>query len=256
MQVEFSHRSPIEKELNFSNWTKKEGILLLLLDLDDTICPTRPLFQRKIHDACQFLHQEYPQKLPQVWKQEIQVINDDLFEKYGVNPNRWNLLVNELEKSNSISKYTTNKTLEIFNSIYSTPLSFLPGAQEGLMFFKKVNQPLGIVTHGNQNWTWKKYNNWLGLDRFVGWDDVYIVDENGHKTEESWLKSINFFKRNPNECAGAGDSPRSDINPLMSIGVRHCFLIDDSNLWSIHQQPVDPSVRLINNLSQIPDKIF
>ena len=254
MQVEFSHRSPIEKELSFSNWTKKEGIKRILLDLDDTICPTRPLFQWKIHDACQFLYQAYPKKLPQDWRQEIQLINNQLFEKHGVNPNRWNLLVNELNKSNSISSDATTKILEMFNSIYSTPLPFLPGAQEGLSFLKKTNQPLGIVTHANRDWTWKKYN-WLGLDRFVDWDDVYVVDENGHKTAESWYQSINYFRLKPNQCVGVGDSPRSDINPLMSIGVRHCFLIDDSNLWSIHQQPVDPSVRLINNLSQISDRI-
>jgi len=254
MQVEFSHRSPIEKELSFSNWIKKEGIKRILLDLDDTICPTRSLFQWKIHDVCQFLYQAYPKKLPQHWKQEIQVINDQLFEKHGVNPNCWNFLVNDLKKANSISRDTTNKILKIFNSIYSTPLSFLPGAEDGLTFLKKTNQPIGIVTHANRDWTWKKYN-WLGLDRFVDWDDVYVVDENGHKTADSWNNSINYFRLKPNECVGVGDSPRSDINPLMSIGVRHCFLIDDSNLWSIHQQPVDPSVRLINNLSQIPDRI-
>jgi FMN phosphatase YigB (HAD superfamily) len=254
MQVEFSHRSPIEKELSFSNWIKKEGIKRILLDLDDTICPTRSLFQWKIHDVCQFLYQAYPKKLPQHWKQEIQVINDQLFEKHGVNPNCWNFLVNDLKKANSISRDTTNKILKIFNSIYSTPLSFLPGAEDGLTFLKKTNQPIGIVTHANRDWTWKKYN-WLGLDRFVDWDDVYVVDENGHKTADSWNNSINYFRLKTNECVGVGDSPRSDINPLMSIGVRHCFLIDDSNLWSIHQQPVDPSVRLINNLSQISDRI-
>jgi FMN phosphatase YigB (HAD superfamily) len=255
MQVEFKHRSPIEKELGFSSWTKKEGIKRILLDLDDTICPTRPLFQWKIHDVCQFLYQQHPQKLPQHWKQEIQVITDQLFEKHGVNPDCWNLLVNELEKSNSISTYANNKILEMFNSIYTTPLSFLPEAENGLNFLKKTNQPIGIVTHANRDWTWAKYI-WLGLDRFVGWDDVYVVDENGHKTAESWYQSINYFRLKPNQCVGVGDSPRSDINPLWSIGVRHCFLVDDSNLWSIHQQPVDPSVRLIKNLSQIPDKIF
>lgn len=254
MSPEPKYPTQIEKELRFSAWTKKEGIKRVLLDFDDTICPTRPLFQRKIHEVCQYLHQNYPQKLPQDWRQEIQIINNQLFEKHGVNPNRWNLLINELNKTNSISLDTTNKILEIFNSIYSTPLSFLPGAQEGLTFLKKTNQPIGIVTHANKDWTWEKYN-WLKLHRFVDWDDVYTVDENSHKTAESWRQSINYFRLKPNECAGVGDSPRSDINPLWQIGVRHCFLVDDSNLWSVHQQPVDINVRLINNLSEIPDKI-
>lgn len=254
MQVEYEHRSPIEKELNFSYWTKKEGTKRILIDLDDTICPTRPLFQQKIHHACQYLHQQHSHKSVQDWKQEIQIINDHLFEKHGVNPNRWNLLVNELKGTNPLSQDTSNNTLAIFNSIYSTPLSFLPGAENGLKFLKKTNQQIGIVTHANQAWTWAKYN-WLDLKRFVDWDDVYIVDENGHKTSESWRQSINYFRLKPYECLGVGDSPRSDINPLRSLGVRHCFLINDPNLWSIHRQPVDPSVRLIDNLSQIPDAI-
>ncbi len=134
-------------------------------------------------------------------------------------------------------------------------MKFLPGAEDGLNFFKKINQPLGIVTHAGRDWTWKKYN-WLNLNRFVDWDDVYMVDENGHKNSDSWQKAINYFKLAPSDCVVVGDSPKSDINPAWSIGVRHCFLVNDPQQWLVHHQPIDPSVRLINNLSEIPDKIF
>ena len=128
----------------------------------------------------------------------------------------------------------------------------LEGASEGLDFIKKVGLPIGIVTHANPEWTWKKYN-WLGLKRFVNWDDIFIVDENGHKTAESWRRAISYFGQSPDQCAVVGDSPRSDINPAWEIGVKHCFLVEDRKQWAIHKQPVDPSVKIIHRLDQIAE---
>ena len=131
----------------------------------------------------------------------------------------------------------------------------LEGAEEGLNFLTKIDTPIGIVTHGGSEWTWKKYN-WLDLKRFVAWDDIYIVDENKHKTSESWREAVKYFGLKPEESAVIGDSPRSDINPACQIGVRQCFLIEDPKQWSVHNEPVNENVRKISNLSQIVDVIY
>jgi FMN phosphatase YigB (HAD superfamily) len=255
MSIELEHLTPIEKELRFSQWCKKEGIKRFFIDLDDTICPTRSVFKSVMSQAYDFLETNAPIISREKWKEEVETTNNRLFEELGVNPNRWNYTVDELTEKHLLSGGVNQEAKRIFQLIYSTPLEMLEGAEEGLEFIKKVEMPIGIVTHASKKWTWKKYN-WLDLKRYLDWDDVFIVDENKHKTSESWQQAIRYFKLRAEECAVVGDSPRSDINPAWETGVRHCFLVEDPRQWSIHKQPVNPSVNRINNLTKIPDVVL
>lgn len=250
MQVESFHLSPVEKEYRFENWRRKNNIQLLLLDLDDTLGNTQSIFTIQISKACDYLAKNSSLLDREAWKEQIKSINDFYFEKYGVNPNRWNQVVDNLCNKYLLHSEVSSHTKEIFQDIYSTPLQFKVGAKEGLDFLKKTETPIAIVTHANKDWTWRKYN-WLGLDKYLDWDDVYIVDENGHKTPQSWQSALNYFKIQASDCAVVGDSPRSDINPATSIGIRHSFLVKNSNSWSIHQQEVPKETKIINNLSEI-----
>ena len=250
MQVESPHLSPIEKELRFNDWRRNNNIQLFLLDLDDTLCDTQSVFNRQISLACNYLANNSPLPENNVWEKEIRSINDIYFEQYGVNPNRWNQVVDTLSNKYLLHFQVASYVKEIFQDIYTTPLQFKVGAKEGLDFFKKTDTPMAIVTHANKDWTWRKYN-WLGLNKYLDWNDVYIVDENGHKTPQSWQSALNYFKIQASDCVVVGDSPRSDINPATSIGIRHSFLVKNSNSWSIHQQEVPKETKIINNLSDI-----
>lgn len=252
MSAELHDLTPIEKELRFSQWSKNKGIKRFLFDLDDTICPTRLIFREIMSQAYDFLATNAPVISREKWSEEIETVNNRLFEKLGVNSNRWNYVVDELAEKHSLNEEMKNKTKQIFQLIYTTPLQMLEGAEEGLEFIKKTGVAIGIVTHAGPEWTWNKYN-WLNLKSFVEWDDVFIVDENRHKTSESWLQAIRYFGLSAGECAVVGDSPRSDINPAREVGVKHCFLLEDPEQWSVHNQPVDSGVKRICNLSKIFD---
>lgn len=254
MSKETTQVTQIETELRFTEWCKKEGITQFLFDLDDTICSTIGVFKKAMGQAYEYLAVQIPDVSQDTWKEEIEALNNRLFEEHGVTPTRWNHVVDELSVRHSLPKDVGSETKRIFQSIYSTPLSMKEGSQEGLSFIKKVRMPIGIVTHAEQEWTWKKYN-WLGLGQFVAWDDVFIVDPHGHKTSKSWAEATRYFGVTPKECAVVGDSPRSDINPAWDIGVRRCFLIEGPTQWSVHNQPVQPGVRRISSLRQIPHVI-
>lgn len=242
--------SPIEKELHFIQWAEKNNIKQFLFDLDDTICDTGKLFYQQMSQAYDFLNTNYPQIPRDQWQKEIEDGNNKSFEKLGVNPGRWNLIVDELADKYPLSLETKSKTKTIFQEIFNIPVEMLDGAEKCLTFLTKINIPIGIVTHANRGDTFKKYN-WLKLDRFINWDDIYIVDENGHKTHESWQDAIKYFHLNPKNCAVVGDSPRSDINPAHQAGVQHCFLVERSNSWSVHQQSVHSDTVRIKNLSEL-----
>jgi len=254
MSKEFCLTS-IEKELRFSMWYEENEIARFLLDLDDTICGTRKVFRNCMGMVYDFLEVNAQVISRNEWQTVIEETNNRLFEQFAVNPNRWNKVVDELAKLYELPTAIQETTKQIFAQIYSIPPEMLEGSEEGLNFLSKFNIPIGIVTHAGSEWTWKKYN-WLNLKRFVNWDDIYIVDENKHKTSESWRGAVKYFGLEPWECAMGGDSPRSDINPALEIGIRHCFLVEDSKQWIIHNQPVDKSVRKIANLSQIIDVIY
>lgn len=254
MSKELGLLTPIEKELHFNVWCKENGVARFLLDLDDTICATRQVFRVCMNTAFDYLGVNVPEVSRDGWQKLIEETNNKLFEQIAVNPNRWGILVDELAKSHGLSTKIQEDTKQIFAQIYLTPPTMMKGVDEGLGFLTKVGIPVGIVTHADPEWTWRKFN-WLDLKRFVKWDDIFVVDQNKHKTSESWQQAIEYFHLKPEQCAVVGDSPRSDINPAWSIGVRQCFLVKDPNQWSVHNQSVNESVREIENLSQIVNVI-
>ena len=186
------------------------------------------------------------------WVCEVETINNRLFEQLGVNPNRWDYLVDELVAKYMFSREIEIETKRMFGKIYTTPFVMLEGAEAGLELIEGTGVPIGIVTHADVEWTWRKYK-WLDLARFVNRDEVYIVDPNGHKTKESWKEAMAYFGLVPDQCVVVGDSPRSDINPARELGVKHCILVEDKNQWSVHHQEVDEGVKRVSKLSEIPE---
>jgi FMN phosphatase YigB (HAD superfamily) len=258
-QVEEFAVSPIEQELAFGVWCREKGIKRILFDGDDTLWHIVPIFRGQM-EKCYDLLADTGVMTRKEWKKKVTAINDELYEKGGVNPERFNLIVERLAESYPIDNIIQKRAKNILAEIYQIPPKFVEGTEKGLEFLKKVGIPIGVVTHANENWTWRKYREWLKLDRFLNWDDIFIVDENGHKTKESWRMSMEYFKVSPRNCLGVGDSPRSDINPLLELGVNHCFLMQNQyEIWSIHQQPVDEmktkGIKSVNDLRWLGKEI-
>ncbi len=125
------------------------------------------------------------------------------------------------------------------------------GSQRRIRIYERDgNSKIGIVTHADRDWTWRKYQ-WLELEKYLEWDNVYTIDTREHKTAEKWGEAISYFSIRPKNCAVVGDSPRSDINPADEIGVKELFMVEDPDQWSLHKQAVPPRTRVIANLNQI-----
>lgn len=244
-----------DKETRFSEWCNREGIKRFLFDLDDTICPTKEVFRSIMSQAYDYLATEASVLSKEEWQEKIETVNNRFFEKLGVRSSRWNYVVDELGETYALDERIKEKAKAIFQQIYTTPVSMFEGAEDGLGFIKRTGIPIGVVTHAGEEWTAKKYE-WLDLGRFVEREDIFIVDENGHKTSKSWMQAIQHFGLEVGDCAVVGDSPRSDINPVWELGVRHCFLVNDPKQWSVHNQPVDDSVRRIDRLDHIVDVVL
>jgi len=239
-QVEKWEVSPIEQELAFGVWCQRRGIERFLFDGDDTLWQTVPIFRKQI-GKCLDLLAGTGTLSREEWKIELETVNNRLFETIGVNPNRWHLVMDELEKK-GLKKGVRDEAEGVLKQIYQTPPSFIEETEAGLAFIKRSGVPMGIVTHANRAWTDKKFD-WLDLGRFFEPDEVFTIDENKHKTAESWAEAIRYFGIEPRNCAVVGDSPRSDINPVGGLGVEQCFLIRNRYpIWSVHQQEVNEDI--------------
>lgn len=249
-QKETINLSPIERELLFKEWCKQNGVKQFLFDGDDTLWGTVELFRESMDECYRYLN-SCTSTPKEEWEIKIKKINDKFFEIYGVNPKRWEYVMETLAEQNNLTDTVRSSSLSILGKIYQTPPRYLPDTEEALGFLKKIRVPIGVVTHANHEWTRKKFH-WLSLSRFFDWDDIYVIDENGHKTEESWRQAIKYFGYQPNEVAVVGDSPRSDINPAQKAGVKNLFLIEGgTSRWSIHNQEIDPRVMVIGNLTDL-----
>lgn len=252
-QVEKFTASSVEYLLSFKKFCRVHDIRQILFDGDDTIWATVPTFRQKIDANCHYLSQAYGHDFA-YWREQINTINNSLFEAHAVNPRRWNLVVSQLTALHRLSPEDSQILRKNFRQIYQTPLPFLPGAAKALDFLKSDPElpPLGIVTHANRDWTWKKYN-WLSLGHFLPWDDIFIVDENHHKTKESWAQALTYFKVRPRNCLVCGDSPRTDINPVNDLGVAFSFLVrNQTPLWTIHNLPFDTDkTKIIDSLADL-----
>ncbi len=242
--------SPTKRGQLFCEWCERNEVQRFLFDLDDTICRTREKFINRITECIDLLNVKRPD-VPN-WREKFETTNNQFFESHGVNPRRWQLIMDELQKVYELNREMATEGLRVLMKIYFDKVVFLDGAETMLKFLSKTKVKIGIVTHANVEWTKRKYG-WLGLERFLAWDNVFIIDENGHKTDESWREACRFFGSKPDNVAVVGDSPRSDINPARTIGVKHCFLLEDPKQWSVHQQAVGQEVRRVKNLAGIID---
>jgi len=257
MQVEkkISQLSNNEKELHLLNWLRRHNIERFIFDLDDTLTPTKPIFDKQARLASVLMASLRPEKDSHGWKKEIGAISNRLFEEYSVQKIRWDAITQEMKKTFNLSETLSSAMQRIFASVYQTPYQMFPEAHDTLAVFKKINFPMSILTHADEAWTWQKYI-WFGLDKYIGWEDVHVVAANGHKDARSWKSACDFYRVNPANIASVGDSPRSDILPSLEAGIEKTFLINDPNRWSIHNSPVPDSVHQINHIGQLVDTII
>lgn len=221
-------------------WAKANSIERIFLDLDDTITPTGEIFIAKMNTCYDFLTTYIPGYPRDQIRSELETINNQAFETHAVNPRRWHQVVAEFARRHpEVNEKAQEYCLAKLGEIYTTPPRWADGAEETLTILRGTTIPLAIITHANEIWTWSKYS-YLSLDRFLQKTDVYIVDENIHKTAEEWLVAANHYAIRPSRLAVIGDSIRSDIQPAAAIGVRHKFWIKNDRRWVVHELETPP----------------
>mgnify|MGYP001586072762 FL=1 len=214
-----------------------EGILF---DLDDTLIYTSEIFIMFMQNYASEVAGKIGVNAGEMMS-ALQEINDEEYKTMGVNPKRWAAVVDKLAKRFEHGEKEIVDNLNILMNIYSIEPRMRTGVNTMLKIIRASGIKMGLVTHANVEWTKFK------LDKLSLWDffdQVIIVDENGHKKADDWKKGMDLLEVSPEKCLVVGDSLGGDIRPGDELGARTVYL---PSPWSVYRQGEVPERTVIIN---------
>ncbi|KKQ68399.1 MAG: hypothetical protein US90_C0024G0005 [Candidatus Shapirobacteria bacterium GW2011_GWE2_38_30] len=131
--------SPVEEELAFVERCRVNGVKQIILDWDDTIGKTVGIFKKQMDRCYDFLAERAPILSREEWRERIVFHNNNSFETHGVNPIRWSVVMDLVQRETGLDKKQTG----IFT-----------GSRGGVAVF-------GENRNANRYW----YTRELGLDK-------------------------------------------------------------------------------------------
>lgn len=229
----------------------KLGIKLILFDLDDTLVDTHVIFREKINQYFSYVSARYPDIDRQELETRGREINDRLFLKYGVNPKRWQEVNEELITIYGLDKKETFYAgANYLQEIYTTVPKLKEGVPDILKDFRAAGVRIGLVTHASVNWTNFKVDN-LALRTYF--EDIIIIDENGHKTSTQWEKAISHFKEKPKNTLVVGDNVKGDMIAAREAGVKYLVWYSQGSQWKLYREGELPKGTIvIDEIKKLP----
>jgi putative hydrolase of the HAD superfamily len=239
--------SKIENELSESQ-PKRElreqleylGIKAVLFDLDDTLIYTSEIFAKYMREYVEKVEEETGIS-QEVIDESLRRINDEEYKKMGVCPARWETVVNKMVNEFVNNEESIVNNLEILMKIYTEKPRIRPGARAILEGLKATGVKIGLVTHANVDWTWRKIASTGIIDYF---DSILIADENGHKSAKHWESVMLNLGVIPSECLVVGDSLSGDVIPPSELGARTVWL-NKGSTWSVYRTGEVPETTLV-----------
>lgn len=209
---------------------KKMGVSVVLFDFDDTLIHTQELFKKYMDEFIQAVSDETG--LPaNIVRDDLERLNDEQYKKQGVNPERWLDVVYRMMSEKSDYGNSPINNLSVLKNIYTDEPRLKSGVVAILEILKRVDIRMALVTHANEEWTWRKLESTGIADYF---EVIKIVDENKHKGVVDWMEVVGDMKVLPSECLVLGDSLGGDIIPGAEIGAKTMWLHRGST-WSMYR---------------------
>lgn len=209
---------------------KDLGIKAVLFDLDDTLIYTTEIFAKYMKEYVEKVAGDTNLEFAQI-DEALRRLNDAEFKKMGVNPARWETVVEKMAEELPEKREAIINNLGILMNIYIDEPRVRTGAKETIEALKAAGIKVALITHANVDWTWRKLTSSELIDCF---DTIVIADENGHKGVQHWQEAMTNLEVLPNECLVVGDNLGGDVIPTANIGSRTMWLHKGST-WSVYR---------------------
>lgn len=191
----------------------KEFIKVIAFDADDTLWSNEPFFQEVEKQYVRLLEpygtpKEISAALFQTEMNNLKILG------YGAKAFTISMIETALRISEQkISADTIQQIIALGKSLLEMPIELLPGVKETLKALKEQGKyKLVVATKGDLLDQEKKLER-SGLASYF--DHIEVMSD---KTEKEYLRLLNILQIAPSEFVMVGNSLKSDIQPVLSLG--------------------------------------
>ncbi len=202
----------------------KVGYRAVLLDLDDTLVRTSDLIAAKKESYFGQIGTAPSIPIGEV-RRRFRELDNQAFEVMSVQKTRWAFVSDQLAKEFGHRQVFCD-ALPVLDEIYTTVPPMIEGATVILRALAASKMKIGLVTHGEEEWSKMKVNKLP-----VEFDYVRIVDAKGFKTAKDWQTACDRLGEIPVNAIVVGDSKRNDIIPGCSLGAGGILL---PMVWDVY----------------------
>ena len=212
---------------------KLHQIEVIAFDADDTLWVNENFFREAETHFCELLTDFLPAEESFAILYETEMKNLPLYG-YGIKPFTLSLIEAALRISKGdLPATVVQQLLQIGKSMLEKPVELLPGIEATLDQLSKQYR-LVVATKGDLLDQERKLTK-SGLESYF--HHIEIVS---NKTPEQYRKLVQHLDIQPDQFLMVGNSPRSDILPVLEIGA-HAFLVPFHTTW-VHEIPDEPIV--------------
>jgi putative hydrolase of the HAD superfamily len=216
--------------------TNEPGLRLahqtLLFDADDTLWENNIYFERAIASFVSYL--DHSVHSPEEVREHLNHCERATIAEYGYGLNSFRRSLVDCFEQLSNSPVTPEKHERIVaftEAIASTEIELLPGVEETLRELSG-RHTLVMVTKGNLEEQTTKLEN-SGLKPFFS-----AVEVLAEKNPAAYSELVSRHGWNPPTTWMIGNSPKSDVNPSLAVGLNAVFLPHDFT-WVLEHEVVD-----------------
>ncbi|MCK4807407.1 MAG: HAD family hydrolase [Candidatus Aegiribacteria sp.] len=224
----------------------KSNDYLLLLDADDTLWESALFFERTEHDFLSLMTalgsaEEKVRRI--VHRKDVERLS---ITGYGAKPYMDTLRMIMLDLVPEAPSWALTAMDDIQKNLLGHPVILLPGVLSTLEDMKSLPVKTMVYTMGKKNHQTDKFIR-SGLNTYV--DELRIVPRKSVNALRGILTDADVEPRN---CIIVGNSPRSDINPALSLGAVAVHLLRDRTWAAEREDFIDPGMVItIENLKEL-----
>jgi len=210
----------------------------LIIDADDTLWENNIYFERAFGRFCEFVDHSHltPEQIRSVLD-EIEIANNQIHGYGSANFTRNLAECYHRLAEREVAADDITTILALAEEIRQQPIELLPGVEETLAYLSSRHD-LTLFTKGNPEEQKLKLDR-SGLGVFFG--HAAIVKE---KNAESYSLLVEERRLDKARTWMIGNSPKSDINPALEVGLNAVF-IPHQHTWRLEHEEVRHSPRLI-----------
>ncbi|HLH01018.1 MAG TPA: HAD family hydrolase [Bryobacteraceae bacterium] len=211
----------------------------LIVDADDTLWENNIYFERAFDQFCDFLnHSSMSAAEIRGVLDEIEIVNNKVHGYGTANFTRNLAECYHRLVERDVSEGDVARIMSFTEQILHHPIELIPGVEETLDYLSARHE-LTLFTKGNPEEQKLKLDR-SGLAIYFG--HTAIVKE---KDVRSYSALITERRLDPRSTWMIGNSPKSDINPALEVGINAVFVPHDHTWRLEHEEVRDGNGRLL-----------